>query len=99
MVQQHLDAGTTYEEDNLPQAYGRETFRANDFYDQLGNWELNCVNTYNKARNPVTMGDECEIVKQLFPKYLKLAQEYYRDEIGNIELKADEPTYENVGEE
>lgn len=99
MLQQHLDAGTTYEEDSLPQAYGRETFRANDFYDQLGNWELNYVDTYNKARTPITTGNTCDIVKLLFPKYLKLAQEYYRDEIGNIELKTNEPTYENVGEE
>lgn len=99
MLQQHLDAGTTYEEDNLPQAYGRETFRANDFYNELAVWELNYVDSYNKQRTPITTGNECDIVKRLFPKYAELAKEYYQNDAGVVNSKSDEPTYENVGEE
>lgn len=99
MLQQHLDEGTSYEEAGLPQIYGRETFRANDFYHALAEWELSYVDTYGKARIPATEGDEIDIVKRLFKKYFKLSQEYYTDSIKLIKPSRDERTYENLGED
>lgn len=101
MLQKHLDEGTTYDEDNLKLQYGWEVFRANDFYDSLGDWELDFVKRTNKARTPITEGDECEIVKSLYPKYLRLSKEYYNKKTVNQsgpKLK-DTKTYENLGEE
>ena len=99
MLQQHLDEGTSYEEAGLPQIYGREAFRANDFYHTLAEWELSYVDTYGKARIPATEGDEVDIVKRLFKKYFKLSQEYYTDSIKLIKPSRDERTYENLGED
>ena len=99
MLQQHLDEGTSYEEVGLPQIYGREAFRANDFYHALAEWELSYVDTYGKARIPATEGDEIDIVKRLFKKYFKLSQEYYTDSIKLIKPSRDERTYENLGED
>ena len=82
----------------LPLAYGREDFRANDFYNQLADWELAYVVQTDKARIPVTRGDELVITRRLFDKYLKLSREYYTDFSGVEEIK-EERTYENVGEE
>ena len=98
MLQGHLDAGTDYQEEGLPLAYGREDFRANDFYNQLADWELAYVVQTDKARIPVTRGDELVITRRLFDKYLKLYREYYTDFSGVEEIK-EERTYENVGEE
>ena len=99
MLQQHLDAGTSYEEAGLPLIYGREAFRANDFYNGLAEWELAYVDTYGKARTPITEGDEIVMVKQLFDKYLKLSQEYYAGGVKVTEKSSGERTYENLGEE
>lgn len=98
MLQKHLDAGTDYQEEGLPLAYGREDFRANDFYNQLAGWELDYVARTGKARTPVTCGDELDITRRLFDKYLKLSHEYYADFSG-VERIGEERTYENVGEE
>lgn len=77
MLQTHLDNGTPYVEEGLPQTHGREAFRANEFYDQLGDWELQFVNTPGKARTPLTTGDELETAARMYRKYAALAQEYY----------------------
>lgn len=97
MLQEHLDAGKDYQEKGLPQTHGREAFRANDFYSRLGDWELEFVSKTNKARTPITQGDEIEIARKMYNKYATLAKEYYQDEIkadhiqeGNI--------FENLGE-
>lgn len=76
MLQQHLDDGTPYVEDGLPQVYGRETFRANDFYSALGDWELQFVGTSGKTRYPIAQGDDLETVRELYSKYVKLSKEY-----------------------
>ena len=98
MLQGHLDAGTDYQEEELSLAYGREDFRANDFYNRLAEWELAYVDQTGKARTPVTHGDELVVTRRLFDKYLKLSREYYADFSGVGEIK-EERTYENVGEE
>ena len=97
MLQEHLDKGTKYQEEGLPQVHGRETFRANDFYSQLADWELNFVNTPNTARNQITVGDEIEIAQELYHKYAKLAKEYYTDEIGADKINEGN-IFENLGE-
>lgn len=38
-LQDRLERGEAYDEDRLPQAYGREAWRANDFYRDLAAWE------------------------------------------------------------
>ena len=98
MLQQHLDAGTSYEEAGLPQIYGREAFRANDFYDGLAEWELAYVDSYGKARIPITEGEETGMVKLLFDKYFKLSQEYYAGGVKVSNQSSGKPTYENLGE-
>lgn len=98
MLQTHLNAGTNYEEDNLPLTHGRESFRANEFYSQLGEWELNYVRKTGKARTPIAQGDELIITRQLFDKYSKLAHEYYAESSDTNFLK-EEHTFENLGED
>lgn len=97
MLSDCLNEGRTYKEEGLPQIYGREAFRANEFYNKLADWELNFVATPGKARNPITKGDEIEIVTLLYDKYTKLANEYYGDEvkIDKVHLK---DFIENFGE-
>lgn len=92
-----LKNGTSYTEDNLPMVYGREAFRANAFYSELGDWELEFVNTPHKVRMPVTEGDEVEIVKALYSKYLKLAEVYYQNS-GEVDYIDRKNTFENFGE-
>lgn len=98
MLQKHLNAGTDYQEEGLKLTHGREAFRANDFYSQLGEWELAYVSAAGKARVPVTRGDELQITRRLFDKYLELSREYYTDFPKTDTLKG-ERTYENLGED
>ena len=79
MLSDCLKTGKTYSEDGLPLTHGREAFRANKFYNDLGNWELKYVSTINKVRTPIIEGDEVEMVKLLFQKYLKLSEVYYNN--------------------
>lgn len=83
MLSDCLDKGISYKEEGLPQIYGRESFRANDFYNKLADWELEFVATSGKARTPITQGDEVEVVTVLYEKYMKLAKDYYD---GNIKI-------------
>ena len=61
--------------------------------------ELAYVDSYGKARTPITEGDEIVIVKQLFDKYFKLSQEYYTGGVKVTEKASEEKTYENLGED
>ena len=97
MLQDHLDAGTNYSEKDLPQTHGRESFRANDFYSTLGDWELQFVSTPDKVRTPITQGDEVETATRLYKKYARLATEYYKDEIEADEIHEGN-IFENLGE-
>lgn len=97
MLQDHLDAGTSYNEEGLPQTHGREAFRANDFYSALGDWELQFVSSPDKVRTPITQGDEVETATRLYKKYVRLAAEYYKDEIEADEIHEGN-IFENLGE-
>ena len=81
MLQEHLDKGTSYKEEGLPQVYGRETFRANEFYDRLADWEMAYVETHKKMRTPITEGDEVEVAQRMYDKYLALSKEYYGENV------------------
>ena len=75
-----LDKGLPYVEEGLPQIYGREAFRANDFYDELGEWELRFVAAPHRIQDPVAWGDELDTAARLYRKYMALAREYYGTE-------------------
>lgn len=81
MLGEHLEAGTDYSEKGLPLTHDREAFRANDFYSRLGDWELSFVSQPDKARTPITQGDEIEAATRMYKKYAALAAEYYHDEM------------------
>lgn len=99
MLEEHLENGTEYSEEGLQQVYKREAFRANDFYDKLADWELSFVKQSGKARNPIIQGDEIALVCELFPKYKKLAGEYYKNENDkNATSVDDNDIFENLGE-
>lgn len=97
MLGECLNSDSDYTEQGLPLVYGRETFRANEFYNNLAKWELNFVNTPNKARTPITVGDEINTAKQMFEKYSLLAQEYYKTDETNSDNTKKENTYEDLG--
>lgn len=97
MLQDHLDSGKPYQEEGLPLTHGREAFRANDFYSQLGDWELQFVSTPGKIRTPITQGDEIEIASRLYQKYANLAAEYYEKEMKKDNIQEGK-TFENLGE-
>lgn len=96
MLQDHLDNGIPYIEEGLPLTHDREAFRANDFYNRLGDWELQYVATPGKARTPVTEGDEIETARSMYQKYKELAKEYYSENTLADENKEGN-RYENLG--
>lgn len=97
MLEEHLASGAEYKEEGLKQVYGREAFRANTFYNELANFEMNFAATPYKVRYPITQGDELEVAARMYSKYLALARQYYADDI-----KADDISegniFENLGE-
>ena len=97
MLQEHLDEGNEYSEKGLPMTHGREAFRANDFYSELGDWELEFVSRTNKARTPITQGDEIETALKMYKKYATLAREYYQDEMKADNIQEGD-IFENLGE-
>lgn len=77
MLDQHLENGTDYIEKGLPQVHGREALRANDFYNQLADWETSWIETPKQFKE-LPVGDELNIVLETFKKYSTLADEYYK---------------------
>ena len=45
MLSDCLDKDTEYIEEGLPLIYGREAWRANDFYNELADWEVNWIHS------------------------------------------------------
>lgn len=97
MLDSCLETGKEYSEKGLPMVYGREEFRANPFYNELANWELEYVNTSNKVRYPLVKGDEIKIVLKMYKKYTDLADEYYSKDVKKFIIE-DGKSYENLGE-
>jgi alpha-N-acetylglucosaminidase len=54
----------------LPLTHGRESFRANGFYSQLADWEINWVKTKRRF-DQQQKKDEWNIVNELMKKYAK----------------------------
>jgi alpha-N-acetylglucosaminidase len=77
MLSNHLDNSTDYIEEGLPQVYGRETLRANDFYNDLADWETSWIET-PKSFDEVPTGNELAVVQAMYKKYTALAGEYYK---------------------
>ncbi|BDS06552.1 hypothetical protein NT6N_15920 [Oceaniferula spumae] len=69
MLRSHIVAGTNYTEKGLPQAHGREAFRANGFYNELADWEVAWVKTPAPYGDPKPKGDEIELARQMLAKY------------------------------
>lgn len=77
MLQDCLDKGKNYSEAGLKLTHGRESFRANDFYSKLGDWELQFTQTTGKCDGlPITKGNEIQTAAQMFKKYSALEPEY-----------------------
>ena len=76
MLDGHLTNRTSYIEKGLPLVHGRETLRANSFYDALADWETSWIHS-TKNINPTPKGDEVLIVKSLLEKYKPLFKEFY----------------------
>jgi alpha-N-acetylglucosaminidase len=70
MITIKLTKGEKYTEKGLPQHYGREAFRANDFYNELANWEIAWVKSQKKFIQQKNI-NELQIVKKLVEKYTK----------------------------
>ena len=71
MLAAKLAAGETYSEAGLPQVYGREAWRANDFYASLADWELQWINTPKSPwrKLDASGGDELACANSLLAKW------------------------------
>lgn len=96
MLADSLRSGRPYVEENLPLTHGREAFRANAFYSELGDWELGFVDRCGKAQVPWCEGNDWEVTQEMFEKYLPLAETYYAEGIVSGVVK-EERTFENLG--
>lgn len=76
MLSDRLQKGAGYSEDGLQLVHGRESFRANDFYSNLADWELRYVTTPGKARVPAVEGDPIATARRMYDKYSALSKEY-----------------------
>lgn len=71
MLARKLDSGESYNEENLPLIWGRETWRANSFYSSLADWETNWIETPKGdwKKLDVGTGDELSCAGALFAKW------------------------------
>ena len=76
MLRGHLENGTDYSEEGLPQVYERETLRANEFYDKLADWETGWIESV-KTIDAKPKGNEIEAVEKNLEKYNSFFEEYY----------------------
>lgn len=68
MLADHLKKGTVYDETNLPEVYGRETFRANDFYSRLADMEIAWIKC-TKQFSDKPKEESVPVVMELLRKY------------------------------
>lgn len=68
MLDEHLQNGTDYQEVDLPLVFGRESFRANEFYSSLADWEIKWVKSIKTFKQSERL-DELFVVKALIEKY------------------------------
>jgi hypothetical protein len=75
MFFRYLATHPDYQETGLPQVYGRETFRANEFYRQLADWEIAWTKQHHAT--PVEWGDDIKTSLRLLEKYRPVFDRYY----------------------
>lgn len=97
MLQNSLDTGVIYSEQNLPQQYGKEAFRANSFYNKLADFEEKYIITYRKQRSPIIVGNDVALVKKFYKKYKNLYIRYNENLPKIPENYNDNKKYENLG--
>ena len=68
----HLARGSDYSEEGLPKVYGREAFRANDFYGELADWEINWVRS-QKTFPATPTGDPVKTAVMMLERYRPVA--------------------------
>lgn len=76
MLREHVINHISYQEEGLPLVHGRERLRANAFYNDLADWELNWIHTFQPP-GMIAYGKEFERVTHLLTKYRPLLIEYY----------------------
>jgi alpha-N-acetylglucosaminidase len=74
---QCLAEGKTYK-DPKKQVYGREAFRANEFYNQLADWEQQFIHTHHPL-SAKPKGDEIELAKKMLEKYTPAIKAAYSE--------------------
>ncbi|MDQ8206384.1 alpha-N-acetylglucosaminidase [Coraliomargarita sp. SDUM461003] len=80
MLRQHIVDGTPYDESKIKQVHGRAALRANDFFDELADWEMDWATLPGKVDSPATSGDEVELAKRFYNKYEKAIRELTQDQ-------------------
>jgi alpha-N-acetylglucosaminidase len=92
-----LARGEDYSEKGLPQTYGHESFRANDFYSHLADWEIRWVNARHNLPEAAS-GNSVATSARLLAKYRPLLAEAYAGGPTPPVAKPAGKTYENLGE-
>jgi alpha-N-acetylglucosaminidase len=67
MLEEKLRSGDGYDEGGLAQIHGRESWRANDFYDRLADWEVQWTRKTKTFKHQVE--NDTDVVSQLLKKY------------------------------
>lgn len=78
MLDASLVSGTPYSEEGAKMNHGRQSFRANAYYDKLANWEIEYVSTPKSDIDPTPKGDEIKLAKKMFKKYSAINSEYLK---------------------
>ncbi|WP_443938414.1 alpha-N-acetylglucosaminidase [Pedobacter sp. MW01-1-1] len=74
-LKKNLDENVVYSEEKLKNVHGREALRANPFYDELANWELQWIHT-PKTPEKLISGQELMTVKEIRDTYKPLYDLY-----------------------
>ena len=68
-LREKIELAETYQEVNLPQVYGRESWRANEFYNMLANWEGIWINR-SIIDDMICGNDELKVSESLYRKWI-----------------------------
>ncbi|MGL5683867.1 MAG: alpha-N-acetylglucosaminidase [Marinifilaceae bacterium] len=79
-----LKAGTPYCDKGIKLNHGREAFRANEFYNQLANWEIQFASTPKMDINPKPKGNEVKLAQEMFKKYSEMNKAYLESQSTTI---------------
>ncbi len=87
MLRECLVKGVRYDESAVPLRNGRQQLRANEFYSQLADWEMEWITTpkkYGKIVHP----DEISTVQAAFAKWAPVYDEYVEKTPAEKDLEA-----------